>query len=436
MIAKQVPMKSIGRSSFGGLVDYITNSQHKQERVGVVTVTNCVTHDPELAVIEVLNTQQQNLRAKSDKTYHLILSFQAGESPSPAALADIERHVCAGLGFDEHQRVSAVHHDTDNLHVHVAVNKIHPRRHTLHDPFNDYHTLGLLCEEMELRHGLGHDNHEPRRSVSEGRAADMERHAGIGSLERWVRETCAERMKAATSWAEIHATLAEHGLELHRGERGLAVVDRQGLGVKASAVARELSAPKLEKRLGAFEPATVALARSMPGAIGAGRRPAVPPVGRPPPMPLRQPLSRVATLGALRSLSLAGAPRSGYALSPLHRAPEAATLFARYQAEQDGVLPARQVALQAARELQRRERRQLDQTGPDGPLSSQQRIEDRRRIDERYRAAAKAVRRRHPRLAWADWLRAQASAGDAGALALLREAAKGLQGNVVSGALQ
>ena len=268
MIAKQVPMKSIGRSSFGGLVDYITNSQHKQERVGVVTVTNCVTHDPELAVIEVLNTQQQNLRAKSDKTYHLILSFQAGESPSPAALADIERHVCAGLGFDEHQRVSAVHHDTDNLHVHVAVNKIHPRRHTLHDPFNDYHTLGLLCEEMELRHGLGHDNHEPRRSVSEGRAADMERHAGIGSLERWVRETCAERMKAATSWAEIHATLAEHGLELHRGERGLAVVDRQGLGVKASAVARELSAPKLEKRLGAFEPATVALARSMPGAIG------------------------------------------------------------------------------------------------------------------------------------------------------------------------
>ncbi|MGF2043786.1 relaxase/mobilization nuclease domain-containing protein, partial [Staphylococcus aureus] len=28
----------------------------------------------------------------------------------------MEDRICAGLGFAEHQRVSAVHHDTDNLH--------------------------------------------------------------------------------------------------------------------------------------------------------------------------------------------------------------------------------------------------------------------------------------------------------------------------------
>jgi hypothetical protein len=39
--------------------------------------------------------------------------------------------------------VSVVHHDTDNVHIHVAINKIHPRTLTLHDPIRDYITLKI-----------------------------------------------------------------------------------------------------------------------------------------------------------------------------------------------------------------------------------------------------------------------------------------------------
>jgi hypothetical protein len=34
------------------------------------------------------------------------------------------------LGYTEDQRVSVVRHDIDNVHVHVAINKIHPQKLT------------------------------------------------------------------------------------------------------------------------------------------------------------------------------------------------------------------------------------------------------------------------------------------------------------------
>ena len=119
MIAKQVPMKSVKKSDFAELVKYITNAQQKAERVGGVTVTNCQSDRPDAAIFEVINTQVQNTRAESDKTYHLIVSFR-GDEPDETTLNAIEARICGALGYGDHQRVSAVHHDTDNLHIHIA----------------------------------------------------------------------------------------------------------------------------------------------------------------------------------------------------------------------------------------------------------------------------------------------------------------------------
>jgi hypothetical protein len=45
--------------------------------------------------------------------------------------------------------VSVVHHDTDNVHIHVAINKIHPTTLTLHNPGYDYKTRSKLCAILE-----------------------------------------------------------------------------------------------------------------------------------------------------------------------------------------------------------------------------------------------------------------------------------------------
>ena len=44
MIAKHVPMRSLGKSDFAGLVNYITDEQSKEHRLGAVRLTNCVAY--------------------------------------------------------------------------------------------------------------------------------------------------------------------------------------------------------------------------------------------------------------------------------------------------------------------------------------------------------------------------------------------------------
>jgi len=182
MIVKHVPMQAAIKSDFAGLVKYLTGRQDKQERVGQVNITNCQSDQAEIAMLEVLNTQALNTRATADRTYHLIVSFREGELPDAAVLRAVEERIAAVLGFGEHQRVSVVHHDTDNLHLHIAINKIHPTRFTIHDPFNAYHVLAQMCDKLETEYGLQKDNHQASKGGSENRAADMELHAGVESL--------------------------------------------------------------------------------------------------------------------------------------------------------------------------------------------------------------------------------------------------------------
>lgn len=53
MIAKHVPMRSLGKSDFAGLVKYITADQAKEHRIGEVRLTNCAAHTVRDAVTEV-----------------------------------------------------------------------------------------------------------------------------------------------------------------------------------------------------------------------------------------------------------------------------------------------------------------------------------------------------------------------------------------------
>lgn len=253
MIAKRVPIKSGRKSSFAKLANYISNPQEKSERVGVVSVSNCHSTEIEDAALEVMATQARNTRSTSDKTYHLLISFRAGEQPPAQVLAEIEQRICAGLGFAEHQRVSAVHHDTDNLHIHIAINKIHPVRLTLHEPFRDYRTLGELCAALETEYGLEQDNHQARKSGAENRAADMEHSAGVESLIGWVKRECLEQIQRAQTWQALHQVMHDHSLALHLHGNGMVISDQAGTTIKASSASRDLSKTKLQERLGPYE---------------------------------------------------------------------------------------------------------------------------------------------------------------------------------------
>lgn len=254
MIGKHVAMNSQAKSDFAGLVAYITDSQGKEHRLDIVTVTNCLSETVEAATEEILATQGMNKRATGDKTYHLILSFSPSETPEPSVLKNIEERVCASLGFEGHQRISAVHNDTDILHIHIAINKIHPEKHTMHEPYKAYKTLGEICEKLEIEHGLERVNHTPRHSRSEGRVQDMERHSGIESLSSWIKSECLSDLQAAKSWEQLHEVMQANGLSITPRGSGLVIESiGSGVTVKPSTVSRDLSKGALEKRLGEYQ---------------------------------------------------------------------------------------------------------------------------------------------------------------------------------------
>jgi hypothetical protein len=408
MIAKHVPMKSVKKSDFADLVKYLADDQDKKERVVYTSVTNCESNDLKAAIIEVTATQGMNTRAESDKTYHLILSFRAGERPDDEALKAIESIVCEGLGFGEHQRVSAVHHDTDNLHIHIAINKIHPVRLTIHNPYNDHKVLGKLCEALELKYGLERDNHQAVRVGSENRALDMEHHAGVESLLGWIQRECLEQLQATSSWADLHRVLHAHGLELKERGNGLVIADQDGLMVKASSVARELSKGKLVDRFGEFKAS-----------------------GRP-----------VNTEG----------PGKRYEARPMRSRLDTTLLFARYQNEQQGTRAKRTQAWKDVRALRDRSvaevknkaklKRAATQLAGGSraekkllhAMTSQNVKRELDKINEHYRREREQLLKHYQPLQWADWLRREATKGDPEALAALRarEIAFGLKGNTVS----
>ncbi|HHF7368980.1 TraI/MobA(P) family conjugative relaxase [Legionella waltersii] len=254
MIIRHIPMKKTRLSSFSGLVQYLCNQQNKQERVGKIRLSNCNSLDPIWAVQEVLATQTKNQRATGDKTYHMLISFAPGENLSPQVLREIEDRVALSIGFKEHQRISVAHHDTDNLHIHVAINKIHPQTFNMIEPFRAYKTFAEVASKLEIELGLQITNHQTRKNHSENLADDMEHHSGIESLINWMKRHCKEKIEAASSWEEIHSILAEHALMVRIKANGFVFHNVQGLTVKASSISRTFSKKNLESKLGSFVP--------------------------------------------------------------------------------------------------------------------------------------------------------------------------------------
>lgn len=409
MIAKHVAMKSAQRGDFAGLMKYIADTQAKHERVGNVAVTNCHSDRADSAMVEILNTQARNTRTNADKTYHLIISFAQGEAPAQDVLEAIEVRICAAIGFSQHQRISVVHHDTDSLHIHVAINKIHPQRYTIHEPFNAYHTLGQVCEKLEKEFGLQQVTHTAKKARGENSADDMERQSHVESLLGWIKRECTGSMRNAQTWSAMHAVMRAHGLTLHERANGLVVSAENGITVKASSIAREFSKVSLEKKLGMFEP------------LGSG--------------------------------ASGEAPTKRYNKKPMRSRVNTSELHAKYKDEQQEVYVRRAAAWNSAKahkdreveatkrkgRLKRAAIKLLRMPGIERKLlyaaTSKTLREEINATNEAYLKERQAIYQSHQRRSWVDWLRDRAKDGDIEALDALRahQAADGLKGNTVRG---
>jgi hypothetical protein len=195
--------------------DYILDTREQGQKVGGVRVTNCMNQDPAAAALEILAVQAMNTRSKTEKYMHIVVSFPEGENPTLEQLHAIEDELCASMGMADHQRISAIHTDTDNLHVHIALSKVHPATLNNITPYYPKKRLMEACERLEIQHGLERTNHGLDASRQNGKTNERDHQQRV-ELNHHDYLVLRESYRQAIASAQAENT---HGVPVLSGGR-------------------------------------------------------------------------------------------------------------------------------------------------------------------------------------------------------------------------
>ena len=255
----------------------------------VACETNCFSIDT--AAAEMNMVAEENVR-KKDPVYHFILSWREEDKPEDSDIFSAARHCLHQIGMGEHQFVTAIHRDTDNVHCHVAVNRVNPVSFRMADKYQALDTMQQCCRRLERQYGWTPDNgswvmdsnqqivrvKRPYLSAPQG-AKHLEFHSDQESLYSYAVQHCRDAVDAVIlgpkpSWEKLHTVLVRAGLELRPKGKGLAIYPQPLPGeketvqrpVKACRLHPKLTLSHLEPLVGAFVPASKA-ERLQPGKL-------------------------------------------------------------------------------------------------------------------------------------------------------------------------
>jgi hypothetical protein len=307
VIVKHIPARPAGRNATverarhaRNLVDYLRQPEKqsaekdyqvaymlseklgdtKGERLFHIGARNFVSTDIDGQRAEMIAVAQAASRSPNPID-HWLLSWREGELPTPAEIDETVAMFVEHLGVGGQPCIYACHGDTDNRHVHLALNRYDPlsrRMIEINDGFTReaaHQAVALIVDrfgwqaEADARYvvvdgrpvmaaGAAQRQEEGRKPIG-AKAAAFENRTGYRSAQRIVLEEAVPRIKAARSWRDLHAALAEVGIRYDLvGTNGvtLTVGDER---VKASSVDRAITRTQVEKRLGAFEPRAAAI---------------------------------------------------------------------------------------------------------------------------------------------------------------------------------
>ncbi len=249
MISTRIPMNDPKSDNYARLAKYIADTKNKGEKCLMTWTAGCwAGQDYDLAIEEVVATQDLNTRSQKEKTYHLVVAFPEKDHDklTPEVFKNIEETLAKALGFEEHQRHCGVHMDTNNMHMHIAYNMIDKEKKTRKSPYYDYFKRDRACRELEKKYGL---------EVTPGHEKQTQ------SFEEYAKERKGEVLDVldnAQNWQDLHQGLAKYGLSLYMRGNGcslgaISYKAKEGKRIKASDLDRGLSKAELEKRFGWFE---------------------------------------------------------------------------------------------------------------------------------------------------------------------------------------
>jgi hypothetical protein len=104
---------------------------------------------------------QQAVRSK-DPISHYVLSWRAGEQPTPTQIEEAVDLFLDELGLSAHQVFYGLHVDTAHVHLHLMINRVHPETRTLRLPNKggrDLEAAHRAVARIEHAHGWQREEH-------------------------------------------------------------------------------------------------------------------------------------------------------------------------------------------------------------------------------------------------------------------------------------
>lgn len=208
-----------------------------------------------------------------DPIRHDVITFKEGETPTAQQVEEAIGLYEKEMGLQGHQIIYGLHVDTDNVHIHIEVNRVHPDmlKAVKIDRGFDKEALQRVCARIEHVQGWKPEKNSRYRVLDDGRMSDrperkerapepspqaqgMETRTGIKSAERIVIEDATGILKSAKTWRDVHHKLEQVGIRYERCGGG-AVLFVGDVAVKASVIERAARFAALQKKLGPFEAA-------------------------------------------------------------------------------------------------------------------------------------------------------------------------------------
>ena len=153
MIAKIPPRRRDGGSSFRALGDYVLgrtgHSAGAVLHVGMQNVNAAETAAREMEALALENTRSKN------PAMHFILSWREMEVPTVQQMDEAVQIALQELDLQGCQALWALQSDTENLHVHVMVNRIDPETYRAIQPAGNWMKKALerVAWKIELAQG-------------------------------------------------------------------------------------------------------------------------------------------------------------------------------------------------------------------------------------------------------------------------------------------
>ena len=253
-------------------------TEQRGEKCIYANARNFITDTPDGQAAEMIALAEESVRSK-DPIVHYVLSWPDGEEPRPDQVEEAVDIYLDELAVPAHQVVYGLHADTDNIHLHIVINRVHPDTCKCIDIGNGFdietahraiarieHAQGWRPERYG-RYRVGDDGKVERWHDGPGRSdppdqraahqADTAQHLDESAALRMAIRTGAPILQQAQSWEQLHRELAEVGMRYEKTGSGATVFVAR-MAFKASQVDRQASLSKLQTRLGEYEPGPVA----------------------------------------------------------------------------------------------------------------------------------------------------------------------------------